>query len=218
MDERAQRIRQAIEDSGLTFVELEKKTGIPKSTLQRYASGDTKKIPVNCIEEIAAATGVSAPWLMGWSQEPSPAGGAGDTVQLVAAPQAYVPVPVLGRCAAGIECFADTNIEEYIPVDARLIHDGYDYCFLRVKGDSMEPEIREGDLVLVRVQDSVNSGAIAVVLIDDENGVVKRFEYDFVHAVLISENPSYEPRVFRKEEMNRLRVFGLVVEVRRRFL
>lgn len=43
-------------------------------------------------------------------------------------------------------------------------------------------------------------------------------EYDFVHAELVSLNPDYETRVFHREEMNRIRVFGLVVEIRRSLL
>ena len=60
------RFAQAIESSGLTFIELEKITGIAKSSLQRYASGKTVKIPMNCITPVARATGVSPEWIMGW--------------------------------------------------------------------------------------------------------------------------------------------------------
>ena len=66
MDERIKRLRQAIEQSGLTYAELGKKTGIAKSSLQRYATGETKKIPIDSIEAIAKATNVSPRYLMGW--------------------------------------------------------------------------------------------------------------------------------------------------------
>ncbi len=61
-----ERLAQAISDAGLSFVELEKRTGIPKSSIQRYATGKTIKIPMNCITLIASATGVSPKWIMGW--------------------------------------------------------------------------------------------------------------------------------------------------------
>lgn len=68
---RAKRLREAVEKSGLSFVELEHKTGVPKSTLQRYVAGKTKKIPIDCLEQIALATGSDIVYLMGWETEKS---------------------------------------------------------------------------------------------------------------------------------------------------
>ena len=63
------RLKQAIDESGLTYSQLESKTGISKSALQRYATGITKKIPVDTIVAIAQVLNVSAAWIMGWSEE-----------------------------------------------------------------------------------------------------------------------------------------------------
>ena len=63
------RLKQAIDESGLTYSQLESKTGISKSALQRYATGMTKKIPVDTIVAIAQVLNVSAAWIMGWSEE-----------------------------------------------------------------------------------------------------------------------------------------------------
>ena len=68
MKERAARIQKLIADSGKTYQELEKLTGIKKSSLQRYASGITAKIPLTAIENIAAAFSVSESYIM-WGQE-----------------------------------------------------------------------------------------------------------------------------------------------------
>ena len=67
MSTRAERIKLLIEQSGLTYQELEKTTGIKKSSLQRYASGTTAKIPLDVIEKLSKAFGVSQEYLMGWS-------------------------------------------------------------------------------------------------------------------------------------------------------
>jgi len=69
MSERSQRINKAISDSGLSYGELSKITGIPKSALQRYATGETEKVPSDRIELIAEATKVSAEYIMGWETE-----------------------------------------------------------------------------------------------------------------------------------------------------
>ena len=66
MVNRADRISKAIRDKGISFAELEHITGVSKSALQRYATGETKKIPIDVIEKVAAATGVSTRYLMGW--------------------------------------------------------------------------------------------------------------------------------------------------------
>lgn len=63
-----ERISQAVSNSKLSYRELSKATGIPSSTLQRYASGQTEKIPIDKIEAIAKATKVSAAYLMGWEE------------------------------------------------------------------------------------------------------------------------------------------------------
>lgn len=66
MFDRAKRIREAIEQSGYSYAELSEMTGVSKSSLQRYATGQTKKIPISCIEKIAEATKTDARYLMGW--------------------------------------------------------------------------------------------------------------------------------------------------------
>ena len=66
---RSERIRLLIEQSGKTYQELEKITGVKKSSLQRYASGATRKIPLDVIEKLSKAFNVSQEYLMGWEEE-----------------------------------------------------------------------------------------------------------------------------------------------------
>ena len=67
MSTRSERIKALIEQSGLSYQELEKVTGIKKSSLQRYATGATPKIPLDVIEKLSKAFNVSQEYLMGWS-------------------------------------------------------------------------------------------------------------------------------------------------------
>lgn len=71
MSEQSERLLKAITNSGLTYIDLEKKTGIAKSSIQRYATGNTKKIPIDAVKLIADATNTSAAWIMGWEPDPS---------------------------------------------------------------------------------------------------------------------------------------------------
>ena len=69
MSTRSERIKSLIEKSGKSYIELEKITGIKKSSLQRYATGATTKIPLDVIEKLSKAFNVSQEYLMGWDQE-----------------------------------------------------------------------------------------------------------------------------------------------------
>lgn len=71
MNDRAKRIKRLVEESGKSYSELEKITGIAKSSLQRYASGATAKIPLAAVEKLAAAFGVSQAYIMGWDEKPA---------------------------------------------------------------------------------------------------------------------------------------------------
>jgi len=68
MDERSLRIKKLIEESGLSYQELAKRTGVPKSSLQRYASGTTSKIPLDAVEKITAGLGVDPRYIMCWEE------------------------------------------------------------------------------------------------------------------------------------------------------
>ena len=71
MNSRSERIKKAIDDSGYSYPELEKLTGISKSSIHRYATGETKKIPIDCIEKIANATNTTSAYIMGWDFDDS---------------------------------------------------------------------------------------------------------------------------------------------------
>lgn len=132
-------------------------------------------------------------------------------------PETMIPIPVVGKVAAGYTCLAEMDIECYELVDSESILHGYDYIWLAVKGDSMEPFILEGDLVLVRIQDTVNNGDYAVVLVDSEDGLVKQVKFGKNKITLLSTNPYYPPRVFENENIQRVRIVGKVIESKRKF-
>lgn len=69
MSIRNERIKALIEQSGKSYVELEKITGVKKSSLQRYASGTITKIPLDVIEKLSNTFGVSQEYLMGWDEK-----------------------------------------------------------------------------------------------------------------------------------------------------
>lgn len=196
------RLKECIEKSGLTYMELEKKTGIAKSSIQRYANGSTKKIPIDAIQAIAKAVDVPATYIMGWEQNVTPL--SSDNVFMR---------PLYESVAAGFGAPAVNQIISYIPTYINNVSEKDKYIWVRVQGDSMFPKIEDGDKILIRLQDSVDSGQIGVVLIDGEEAVVKKINYDTDYIELISFNPYYPPRRFEGSDVQRIRVVGLVREV-----
>ena len=129
-------------------------------------------------------------------------------------------IPIVGVVRAGIGGAAHEDIEGYESVSKSELngHDTSEYFWLRVKGDSMEPELFEGDLVLVHKQTSVDSGTLAVVLVDDiadSEGLVKIVHYGPDWIELVSNNENYPPRRFDKQEVLRIYVVGAVVQSKR---
>lgn len=145
----------------------------------------------------------------------------GDKAEIknVISAESFALVPVLGMVKAGYGGLAfDENLGSE-SVDVRTLR-GYnqeDFFYLIVRGDSMEPRLYEGDLVLVRRQTSVDSGSYAVVTIDDDEGVVKKVEYDKDSVTLISQNHNYPPRKFLGREVERVRIIGKVIESKSKF-
>jgi len=133
----------------------------------------------------------------------------------------YRPVPVLGRIAAGLPLLAEENREGELPVaPSALPGGGEDVFALRVRGESMiDAHICDGDLVLVRRQDSAQPRDIIVALLDSGNeaeATVKRFLRDGDSIVLKPEHPTMAPIVIDPRE-RQVRVLGKVVGVLRGF-
>ena len=118
-----------------------------------------------------------------------------------------VKKPRLGAIACGEPILAEENIEDYdnVPEDIKC-----DFTLL-CKGDSMiNARINDGDIVYIRQQDTVENGEIAAVLIEDEATLKRIFKYDD-KLVLQPENSKYEPFIYIKEEVNKIRIIGKAV-------
>ena len=195
----------------LTLAEIGNAIGVAPSTIQRYETGVITRPKVPVLKAIASALDVSYSWIINGSDNAMP-----DNA-FAAELQSTVKIPVIGKVAAGLACYADQYVESYECAAAEDIDPSYDYVYLRVTGDSMLPLLMEGDLVLVRCQDIVDSGTYAVVIIDNEDGVVKKIFMSRGRIELKSENPYYPPRIFEGEDCARVRIFGKVIECKRKF-
>lgn len=197
-----ERIKEARKSAGLTQLELAKKTDLSRSYI-----GDIEKDrynpSVSTLQLIATATNTPLEDLLPSTKTASPAGRG-------------VRIPVLGRVVAGIPIEAVEEILDYEEITPELAATG-EFFALKIRGHSMEPRMMEGDVVIVRRQDDVDSGDVAIVLVNGDEATVKRVKKQPEGITLIATNTSvYEPHFYSNKEIAELpvRILGRVVELR----
>lgn len=132
-------------------------------------------------------------------------------------------IPVYGCVAAGIpieaiDNFDSTDPDDWEEIDEHMSKDG-EYFALRIKGDSMEPKMSSGDVVIVRKQPDVENGDVAIVCINGDEATCKKIKKTPEGVMLISFNPAYEPMFYSKKQVEELplTILGRVVELRAKF-
>ncbi len=197
------RIHQLRIEHGYTLEELGNKVGVGKSTVRKWEKGMIANMKRDKIIKVADALGVTPTYLMGYKDEPRKA--------------KAVSIPVLGRVAAGIPIDAVEYVigSEDIPED--MARSGKFFC-LKIKGDSMEPEIHDGDVVVVRQQNDAESDEIVIALVNGNDGVCKRLKKYDNSIALVSNNAAYPPMYFTQSEIDEtpVSILGKVVELRRK--
>lgn len=218
MSEIGDRIHQEMKLKKLSYGDLSEATGIYKSALQRYVSGSTAKIPMNRLELIAQALSVSPEYLMGWSQSKTGVNVDPFMRGFNTDDNGNELIPVLGEVRAGYPAFAEQDILGYEYITAEMASLG-DYFGLRIKGDNMEPVMSQGDIVIVKEQTTIESGQIAIVVVNGDEATCKKVVKKSDGIILVPMNSFYEPMYYTCEEVEQLPVtiIGRVVELRKKF-
>lgn len=127
-------------------------------------------------------------------------------------------INVLGRVAAGIPIEAIEEVIDTEEITDEMARTG-DFFGLKIKGDSMIPNICDGDVVIVRQQDDAENGEIVIATVNGTDATCKRLRKYKGGIELIANNPTYEPLEFSNEEIleKPVRIIGKVVELRRKF-
>lgn len=202
--------------AGFTQDELAAKLGIVKSTISMYETG--KREPdFEKLEEIADLFNVNMDYLLGRSDIKS----AFDSVTSSGKNfnrNGGVWIPVLGRVAAGIPINMVTDIIDQEQITEEMAASG-EYFALQIHGDSMEPKMSDGDVVIVRQQDDAESGEIVIATINGDNATCKRLRKYAEGIMLLSTNPAYEPMTFTNHDIEELpvKILGKIVELRAKF-
>lgn len=123
-------------------------------------------------------------------------------------------IPIIGSVKCGPNGLAFEYLEGYVVVDDTLT--GNIVAF-RCKGDSMRDiGIEDGDIAIVRQQDDVECGELAVVIVNGDEGTLKRIRKFDGGIILEAANPDYPPRIFTGEDLNKIKIVGKVLETRRK--
>ncbi len=137
-----------------------------------------------------------------------------NTVPLPGDDSGSVSIPVMGRIAAGTPISAIQSRSHTIGMPADMLGQG-DHFALEVRGDSMiEAGILDQDVVIIRKQDTAETGDIVVALIDDEEATLKRLRKRGASIALEAANPAYETRIFGPD---RIRIQGRLVTLIRKY-
>lgn len=206
MTDIGKRIKEKRESLGMTQEELAAKLGYKnKSSIAKIETG-TNDIVQSKVVEFANILDTTVAYLMGWENIPKSNKRKG------------VVINVLGRVAAGVPIEAIENVIDTEEITEELAKTGT-FFGLQIHGNSMEPKMSEGDIVIVRQQDDAESGEIVIVTVNGTDATCKRLRKYRDGIELISNNPSYEPIFFTNEEIETkpVRIIGRVVELRAKF-
>ena len=174
-----------------------------KSTLSRYEN-ELQEPMYTVIVNLSQLFNVTVDYLSGVE----------DTRQDLSA----VKIPVLGTVTAGIPIDAIENIIDYEEISPQMANTGEYFC-LQVKGQSMEPKFSEGDVVVVRKQPNVESGEIAIVLVNGNEATIKKIKKRPDGIMLVPLNSAYDVMFYNNDDITNLpvNILGKVVELRAKF-
>lgn len=196
-----ERIKQRRKELGLSAEEVAEKLGVSPATIYRYENNDIKKFPTEILKPLAKVLHTTPSYLIGWSDNVE------ENVTNLITLKKTKKIPLLGKIACGEPILAQENWDDTI-----ILPDSVDADFALVcQGDSMiDARINNGDIVYIKMQNQVNNGEIAAVLIDNE-ATLKRFYKIDNKVVLKPENKEYEPMIFVNDEINEIRIIGKAV-------
>lgn len=195
------RLRELRIKNNMTLEEVAEHVGLQKAAIYKYEHGIVVNPKRGLIEKLANLFDVKPSYLLGMEETP-----------IVKA----VKIPVLGTVVAGVPLEAVENIIGWEEISPAMAATGEHFA-LRIKGTSMEPRICEGDIVVVRKQEDIESGDTAIVLINGGEATVKKVKKTVEGIMLIANNMAvYSPHFYSNKEIEELpvRIIGKVVELR----
>lgn len=211
------RIFELVDEAHMEQKQFASILGTTDKTVSAWRTGRSKSY-TKYLPQIAEALGTTTEYLLtGNGPKQKRAVSESDTALPKGAERidldTFHRIPILGRISAGLPLYAEQHIEGYTLTD---LNGGAEYFALRVSGDSMNAaRIQDGDILIVRRQEEVENGEVAVVMVGDEDATVKRFYATGSTVTLMpqSTNPTHQPQIY-DTTTTPIRVIGKVVEVK----
>nr|DAZ19422.1 MAG TPA: Repressor protein CI [Caudoviricetes sp.] len=219
------RLKKAMSDKQMKQVDLCNKTGIDKALISNYLSGKYKA-KQDKLHKLAIALDVSEGWLMGydvdmdreWFEEKEPSEISIDNARYIETTTKTIKIPVLGKVPAGVPIEAIQDILGYEEIPASMLKSGNNYFALKIDGDSMYPDYKTGDIIIIKQQNDCNSGDDCVVMVNGDDATFKRVIKQEKSIILKPLNNNYEPYYFNEYEIltKPVKIIGIAIEVRRK--
>ena len=191
----------------LTMKQVADFVGVSEATVSRWESGNIANMGRDKIALLSQILKITPGAIAGY-----------DLYQKELNKKSGIKIPVLGLVRAGIPMDAVEHIIDYEEISEEMARQG-EFFALQIKGDSMEPKISEGDVVIVRKQPDVESGEIAIVLVNGDEATIKKVQKFNGGINLIPSNSAYDVMTYTNEQIEKLpvRILGKVVELRAKF-
>lgn len=206
------RIEDLCKGKGTNITAMCKELKITRASLSELKSGRSKSLSAESLVKISEYFNVSLHYLTNGDQKEKPTAKTEGNAIFLDNINVYM-APLFESVSAGFGTNADDYIVDYIPCYVKSSAEASQTLCIKVKGDSMFPKIEDGDIVQVHKQTSVDSGSLAVVLLDGEEGLVKKVVYGDNWIELHSINPMYPVQRFEGEDVLRIQVVGLVKRI-----
>lgn len=193
--EMGERIKELRLSKDMTMEELGKLVGVQKAAVQKWENGSTKNLKRSTIAKLSQIFNVTPSYIMGMDNTINWEYSRSDLFKMHLSD--VVMLPVIGVVRAGEPILATENIEGHFPVLRSRISTDKKYFFLKVKGDSMNLEFNEGNLLLIEKTPCIENGEIGVVLVNGHEATVKKVvkSDNMITLIPMSSNPIHTPRM-----------------------
>ena len=198
-------IKQLRTERNLTQEELGQKIGVKRAAVQKWECGRTQNLKRETIQKLSEIFNVNPSSFID-----------GDDRCFTSYNPIVHKIPILGHISAGLPLYAEENIEGYTYTEH---NGGAEYFALKVKGDSMNAaQINDGNTIIVRKQERVENGEIAVIRVEQQEATVKRFKQDgnIVQLIPQSYNPIHQIQIYNLKN-DKIEIIGKVVECKIEF-
>ena len=213
------KVKRLSKEKGIKQGFLCSQLGMTYAYLNNVAKGKST-MSDDRIKKIADVLGTTYEYLTDQTDDPKPKNKKPPEItsnaDIISTGKNIYMIPLFENVSAGFGAYADDHITDYIPMYFTNPAEASESIFITVRGDSMYPKIENGDSVLIHKQSSVDSGTIAVVLLDEDEALVKRVVYDKDWIELHSINPMYPPMRFEGADVLRIQVLGAVKMILKR--